>query len=93
MTGWSKTSTTALAQGAAAVEHNQDQLGHVQAAVAQPDKQTRCQGDFLGPILAKCQRMLDALQVDAKRHDTTGLGGVHPADHHRHQVQSAQNRR
>jgi len=82
-----------LAQGAAAIEHDQDRLGDVQAAVAQTGEQIRCQGGVLGRALHQRQRMFGALQVDAERHDAARLGEVHPLDHHRDQVQRGSGRR
>jgi len=55
-----------------------------------PTSRSVVAGGVLGRALHQRQRMLRALQVDAERHDAARLGEVHPVDHQRDQVQSAQ---
>lgn len=50
-----------LAQGAAAIEHDQDLPGHVQTVVTQADEQIRCRGGVLGRALHQRERMPGAL--------------------------------
>jgi hypothetical protein len=77
-------------QGLGPVQHRQDGLGDVQAAVPQPGDQVRHQGRVLGRAFLHRQRVLDPVDADAQRDDAGALAEVHPADHERDQVQVIQ---
>jgi hypothetical protein len=74
-------------QGLGPVDHRQDGLGDVQAALTQPGDQIRDQGGVLGGALLPGERVLGPVDADAEGDHAGVLTEVHPVGHERDQVQ------
>jgi len=69
------------------VDHRQDGLGDIQAALTQPGDQIRDQGGVLGRAFLDRQRVLGPVDADAQRDHAGVLAEVHPVGHERDQIQ------
>ena len=71
-----------LAQRFAAVDHEQDRLLRVQAAVDEVGEQHRDQRRVLGRAFPQPERDLHALGRDPERDDVRAVGDLEPVEHH-----------
>ena len=78
------------AQRLGPVDPDEHRTGDVQAPLPQVHQQPADQRGVLRRALHQRQRVLGALDVNAHRDDTAGLGEVHAVDHQRHQIQPGQ---
>ena len=69
-----------------AVDHEQDRLLWVEAAVDEIGQQGACQRGVLGRPLPQPERDLDAVGRDAERHDVRALGDLDAVEHHHRQA-------
>ena len=69
-----------------AVDHEQDRLLWVEAAVDEIGQQGACQRGVLGRPLPQPERDLDAVGRDAERHDVRALRDLDAVEHHHRQA-------
>jgi site-specific DNA recombinase len=77
-------------QSLAAVDHEQDRLRRVQAAIDEIGQQRARERRVLGRAFPQSERNLDALGGDAERHDVRALGDLQAVEHHHRQAHVVQ---